>query len=344
LILNVGKYVLGIGVLLAMVWWNWDPGNGKGLKDALSKPLHLGPLLIAAAAVTTGISLSFVRWYLLVRALDLPFRLYDAFRLGLLGSFCCMFLPGAVSGDVVRAAFLAREQQRRTAAAATALADRLVGMWGLFWLVALGGSAAWALGNQAIAGSRFLQLAVMTACGVVVVSLAVWLVAGLLSDRRAQWLAEHLERIPKVGGVLAELWRAGWMYRNRPGTVTVAILISLVNHVCLATAFFFCGHIFQDPGNPIPIPSLAEHFIFFPIGELIQVIPFLPGGVGLAEAGYAALYSLTGFSENTGMNVALIYRALLWCWALIGYYVYLRMRPSTMPSPQPASDLVMADL
>jgi uncharacterized protein (TIRG00374 family) len=331
-------YPLGIGLLAGMVWWNWDPANGKGLKDALSKPFQVGPLVIAASAVFTGIALSFVRWHLLVRALDLPFRLSDAFRLGLVGFFFSQFLPGSISGDVVKIAFLAREQKRRTAAAATVLVDRVIGVWGLICLVAIGGGAAWAVGNPSISNTPTLKLIILVTGSIVGASLAVWLGACLLSGPVAERWAHGLERIPKVGGVLAELWRAGWMYHRRPLTITLALGISLVNHTCLATAFYFCGQTFQDSANPTPIPALGEHFVFFPIGELIQTLPFLPGGVGLAEAGYAGLYKITGFSEHTGMNVALIYRALLWGWGLVSYCVFLSMRSSLRPATQSVAE------
>jgi uncharacterized membrane protein YbhN (UPF0104 family) len=331
-------YPLGIGVLAGMIWWNWDPDNGKGLKDALSKPFHVGPLVIAASVVLAAIALSFVRWYLLVRALDLPFRLADAFRLGLVGFFFSQFLPGSVSGDVVKIAFLAREQKRRTAAAATVLVDRVIGVWGLICLVVLGGGAAWALANGSILTNPTLKSIILVANSIVGASLAVWLGACLLPGPIAHRWAQRLERLPKVGVVLAELWRAGWMYHGRPLTIALALGISMVGHTCLATAFYFCGHTFQDAVNPTPIPTVAEHFVFFPIGELIQTLPFLPGGVGLAEAGYAGLYKITGFSENTGMNVALIYRALLWSWGLVSYCVFLSMRFSWQAVAQAAAE------
>jgi uncharacterized protein (TIRG00374 family) len=343
LLLRLGLYALGLGILAGLVWWNWDPGNGQGLKDALSKPFQIGPLIIAAAAVFIGISLSFIRWYLLVRALGLPFRLSNAFRLGFVGFCFSQFLPGSISGDVVKIAFLTREQKRRTAAAATAVVDRVIGVWGLIWLVLLGGGAAWALGNRVISTNPTLQLAIMVAGGIVGVSVVVWLSGALLRERVAQRWAQRLELIPKVGSILAELWRAGWMYHRRPLTISVALAISLLSHSCFATAFYFCGHTFQDPANPTPIPSLAEHFVFFPIGELIQTLPLLPGGVGLAEAGYAGLYKVTGFSENTGMNVALIYRALLWGWGLVSFCVFLSMRSALHPAAKPpAEELAVA--
>ncbi len=87
-----------------------------------------------------------VRWYFLVRALDLPFTLGGALRVGLLGIFYSTVLPGSVGGDIVKAAVLARGQSRRTAAVATVLMDRAIALWGLVWFVALLGGIFWVLG------------------------------------------------------------------------------------------------------------------------------------------------------------------------------------------------------
>ena len=84
---------------------------------------------------------------MLVRAQDLPFTLPNAMRLGLVAFFFNAFLPGSIGGDIVKAAFLAKEQSRRTVAVATVIIDRAVGLWGLFWLVALLGSVFWVAGD-----------------------------------------------------------------------------------------------------------------------------------------------------------------------------------------------------
>src|SRR5262249_62009496 len=97
------------------------------------------PLLAATVCCAGAMFLTFARWFVLVRALELPFRLRDAVRLGLAGFFFNIFLAGEIGGDVVKAAFLAREQSRRTAAVATVLVDRVGGLAGLFWPAALVG-------------------------------------------------------------------------------------------------------------------------------------------------------------------------------------------------------------
>ena len=338
-LLNIGKYALGLGLLSVLVW-----RYRHEFQEALSKPIQVGPLGLAATAALVGVTLTLIRWYLLVRAQDLPFALRDAFRLGLMGFFFSLFLPGSIGGDVVKATFLAREQKRRTAAAATALMDRAIGLWGLICVVAVTGCLAWSLGNSVIASSKLLQGAILIAALVIGVTVAAWLLLGLLPEEKSRKFADWLEGIPKVGMAVAELWRAGWMYRRRQLSVGVAIAISLISHSFFATAFFFAGQIFQDPANPTPTPSLMEHFVFFPIGEMFQVFSFTPGGAGLAELVYGMLYEQAGGSEATGTFVAFVYRIVMSSWAVIGYFVAIRMRSAPQPEPQPDAEFAMAEV
>src|SRR5262249_57910869 len=105
------KYALGITLLAYLIWMNQDK-----LVELLHKPKRLEPFLLACGLTLGGLLLTFVRWYILVRAVNLPFTLVNALRLGLVGYFMSTFLPGAVGGDIIKAAFIAREQNRRTVA------------------------------------------------------------------------------------------------------------------------------------------------------------------------------------------------------------------------------------
>src|SRR5439155_2965630 len=165
--------------------------------------MHFLFLALAAVITLASVLLTFLRWYFLVRAQDLPFTISSALRLGMIGFYLSTFLPGSVGGDIIKAAFIAREQSRRTVAVTTVIVDRVIGLCGLFWLVALVGGAAWVSGfieEQAAdaAGVAFLQSIVLVGFGAVVGSFAVWFVAGFVSDPWAERVARFLERIPKL--------------------------------------------------------------------------------------------------------------------------------------------------
>src|SRR5262245_10163045 len=97
--------------------------NWSGLKDLFSREPDLGALGLVALILAGCSAMQYYRWFLLVRALDLPFALRDAIRLGLVGTFYNTFLPGSVGGDFVKAFFIAKgHPTRRPAAVATVVA------------------------------------------------------------------------------------------------------------------------------------------------------------------------------------------------------------------------------
>ena len=110
---GLAKYGIGFGALAYVLIKNWDPTfNDEGVQKSpgISGMLRQTPeyaafismLLLCAAALV----LQYYRWYVLVRALDLPFTLGAALRLGLVGTCYNVFLPGAVGGDIVKAYYI----------------------------------------------------------------------------------------------------------------------------------------------------------------------------------------------------------------------------------------------
>jgi uncharacterized protein (TIRG00374 family) len=301
------------------------------------KPVQGHYLLLAVAAFIPSIFLTFVRWYYLARAVRLPFRLPDALRLGFVGLFFNNFLPGAVGGDIIKAAFLAREQKRRRAlAVATVVMDRGLALWALVWFVALSGAVFWAAGLLRGDAAAASEAIVKAAAGVVAVTLAAWLLLGRLSHEQSRRLAARLGRLPKVGHAAAELWLAVWVYRRKQATVFRAMLLSLASHVGFVLTFFFCALTLSDPADHAQkIPTLAEHFLIVPIGMIIRALPGLPGGAGLGELGFGGLYGVLGSSVAAGVLGALVQRLLEYLVGGVSGLLYLRMR-ATLPAARPA--------
>jgi uncharacterized protein (TIRG00374 family) len=292
------------------------------------QPVHLGFLLLAFVFGFVSIVITFVRWYYLVRAQDLPFRMPDALRLGFIGFFFNTFMPGSVGGDVIKAAFLAREQRnRRTVAVATVIMDRAIALWALVWFVAISGLIFWVSGLLEGPGAARSLLIVKVAGIIVGISFLAWLSLGLLPSKRAEKFATRLSRIRKIGHSLAELWRAVWMYRCRQGQVAVCMLISWVGHVGFVLFFFCSAHFLYDASDPTQkIPSLAQHFLIVPIGLVINALPGSPGGAGVGELAYGGLYTWLGASAACGVLGSLVYRVVQWVLSIIGYFIYRHLR------------------
>jgi glycosyltransferase 2 family protein len=349
---NIFKYLLAFGLLAWVVYRDWAPASGRGLREVWQnhviegQPIHGFYLLAGFTILLASVFITLIRWYVLVRAQNLPFTVSQAMRIGMIGYFYNTVLPGAVGGDIIKAAAIAREQSRRTIAVATVIMDRVIALWGLIWFVAVLGGIFWAFGLLEGPASPPAQFIITTAAAIVAVSVVVWLLLGLLPPKRAERFAGRLSHIPRIGASAAEFWRAVWMYRLRPKSVALALLLSWVSHVGFVVSFYCCARTLWDGLPDNPMPSLVQNFLIVPIGMIISAIPLFPGGAGIGEAGFGGLYRLFGSDRANGILGSLVQRILTWVLGLGGYLVLLRVRSSqpasraatTSPVPVPTTE------
>jgi uncharacterized protein (TIRG00374 family) len=351
--INACKYGVAFGLLTWVIWSNWRPEGKPGLGDIWDKHVVQGQpvphpefFVLALFICLVSVLLSFVRWYVLVRAVDLPFRVSDALRLGMVGFFFNSFLPGSVGGDFLKAAFLAREHDRRTVAIATVVMDRMFALWALIWFVAVVGGVSWLAGqfqdDTAEEAKNFILGSILGSAAFCGASLLVWFSMGLLSNEWSERFAERLGRLPKVGHSTAEFWRAIWMYRCRPWSVYLVMLMAFVGFFGFVLTFYFSARTLADPTERIP--TVQEHFVVIPIGLVIQALPFLPGGLGLGEMAFSKVYSLMKCPESLGLLGSLVQRVIMWILGLVGYLMYLRMKPSLAPAEEKTPELTAAEV
>jgi uncharacterized membrane protein YbhN (UPF0104 family) len=167
----------------------------------------------------------------------------------------------------------------------------------------------------------------MSALVIVGASVFLWLLLGVLPERRAERFGRRLAGIPKLGHAASEFWQAIWMYRRRGRSIAAALLLSLLGHSGFVLSFYFAAQIFQGPADEAQIPTLVEHFLLVPIGMTIQALPLAPGGMGVGEYAYGRLYEIVGKSAAAGVLGSLAQRIITWALGLVGYIIYLRMRP-----------------
>ncbi len=338
---NLFKYLLAFGLLAWVITSNWDPPAGNGLKHIYERhfvqgvPIAYGFFLLAILLTAVAVSTSFVRWYILVRALDLPFTVFSAFRLGMVGFFFNTFLPGSVGGDIVKAAGIARQQSRRAAAVSTVLMDRGIALWGLLWLVVLACLVCQTFGLASDTAAPIVGTIFRISSVLLLVSVLVWIGLGFLPTSRAEIFRGRLEWIPKLGGALGELWWAVWVYRQRPKAVFLAMGLAWIAQVCYCLVIFCTASTIWDGSEHLP--SLAEHFMIVPIGLTIEALPLFPGGAGIGEAGFGGLYHLFGSVAALGVLAALLRRLIHWGLGLGGYLVYLQMKADLPSREEPAT-------
>lgn len=262
-----------------------------------------------------SVVLTFIRWYWLVRALDLPFRLRDGLRLGFLGYLFNFVSLGSLGGDFFKAVFLAHEHPgRRAEAISTIVVDRLIGLYGLLLL----GSIV-VLSGQLPAGPEIQHLGLVTLISTGIISLlgAILMWPGLLHGS----LASKLGELPKVGRHVKMLLQAARTYRSRHGVLWLSLAVTMIVHLLNVAGFYLVAR-----GLPGESPTFASHMLIIPLAVLTSAIPISFAGLGVFELAMQKLYMLVapaGMMPKLGLFVALIDRVMMLLNAGVGVFFYV---------------------
>ena len=139
-LVNAALVVLAFGLLGLVIWRNCgqDPGGLQPAARSASCSRWRRRSTWSASSRT------FVRWFFLVRVIEPRFKFSATVLLGFIGMVFNLVIPGAVGGDLIKAAYLVRMRIRKTQAIASMVIDRIVGLLGLFILASIAGAFAWA--------------------------------------------------------------------------------------------------------------------------------------------------------------------------------------------------------
>ena len=323
------KIVISVAIIAYLVWdathraggafvdqdENFDPD--KLINVAEHARAHWWWLVVALASCGAAVTLTLVRWYYLVRALELPLTLREALRIGFLG-YLANFLPvGIIGGDLLKGWMLARQQQgHRTEAFASVFADRVIGLYMLF-----------VVASAAILVTRFWKEAKPEIQWVWPVTLTLTVIgtagmaAVLIPDRSNGRMVRVLAGWRHVGPIFERLIGALQMYRRKTSVLLVAAMMSVGVHSLFSLGLFLIARgLYQD------VLSLSLHFVISPLSAAMGVIPL---AMGPMEIVLNALYvNVEGsmMKPGHGLAVALCYRIITMLIAVVGVCYYLRSR------------------
>ncbi len=302
-------------VPLAIIIWLLSRIDAEQLSQLRSRPKDWALLATASALCMLAVCITFVRWYLLVWALHIPFRLRDAFRLGFLGFLLNFVSIGSVGGDLFKAFFIAREHpQRRAEAVATVLVDRMIGLYALLLVT----TTAILLRRISDPSPALAAICNFTFAATAIGGLGVIMV--LIPGFTRGSFSEFLSGLPKVGHTLGRLITSVRMYRDKYLIMLLILAMSMSVHALFAVAIYLiAGGIFTDT------PTLGEHLILVPLCMVAGALPFTPAGLGTFEIAMESLYELVpvqGSGDVIGVLIALCYRLITIGIAAVGVVFY----------------------
>ena len=295
-LLKVGISVAIIGYLV----YNATAGrkNANVFVNLWHQPKQWDMLLGAWVLCFVAVLLTFIRWWYLVLALDMPCRFADAIRISFWGFLFNLSPLGIAGGDLVKAVMLAHEQPgHRAKAVATVLVDRVIGLYVLFIVAS---AAILLTGFRRIDVPEEARAYVQWVCDLTffitaasTVGLGILIYPGVTGGR----LSRAVGRIPRVGRYIESLIDAVRMYKTKPLALTVALLMTVGVHLSFAAGCWMIAR-----GLPGKCPSLAQHFVIMPLSAAMGTIP-LPAGPFEALLKYFYSILVPGIADGQGLVV-----------------------------------------
>ena len=298
---------LGLAVVAALLW-HYD---ARPIFRILSRerPAYFAAVI---AIYLAGQALSAYRWQLLAATLKVHARYSEYLAYVFVGMFTNLFVPGLLGGDAARSVYLGRRHGRMGEAIASVVADRGVGLLGLFWLAAF---AAIFLNFAAIPPSVTTPTIAIGA-----ISMAGYLAAPLIAR------LVHLmpRRVRRAAGIVTP-------YLHHPAVLVAPIALSIVLQITLA----FCQYVLAT-GLGIGVP-LAVFILCVPIANVIASLPLTLGGLGLRESAYLVLFGMAGMRKEDAIALGLLWFAAIAIGGLTGAIAFATTRA---PVGERASHLI----
>jgi hypothetical protein len=276
------------------------------------------PAIVALLAATF---LAAIRWHGLLRAHDIHLTLGRIVRLTLIGNFFSLTLPGAVSGDFVKAFYVGRDTPgRRGDAFASILFDRITGVSALV-VVSV---AALAIGQGAAlrrAGGGTIRSFVAVSAAAVFLFYGYLFLVRRRGEPVLRLFALLERRVPRVASI-RRIYVSLRHYHDRRPAVFQALVLSVAIHLLVC---FGCLE-FWRALDPAPRPALGA-FVVVPLGLLVTAVPVAPAGVGTGHAAFGWLFLRLG--SKAGANVFNLFALTQLAQAAVGGLVYLGFRRAT---------------
>ncbi|MBX3413330.1 MAG: flippase-like domain-containing protein [Pirellulales bacterium] len=315
------KIAISVGIIGYLVWQAKSDPTIQEFQ--LPSTGEAWTWLLAAFLFYLGaVTITMFRWHILVRALELPFRLRDAFRLGFLCYLLNFISLGSVGGDLFKAIFIAREQPgHRPEAVATVVIDRIIGLYGLFVLASISVLAMPELLTSDSAHTRNISRLTLVGTVIGLLGIVVLLVPGFTTGALSEWLGG----LPRVGPIIKKLIAAVRMYRMRWSVLVWTLIMSLFVHAgaaigtyCIARGLFAAS------------PPLSVQFVVVPLANLAGILPLPFMGLGAYEAALSYLFdhvpSEVVLSNSQCLLIAFAYRIITIMISIIGAVIYITSR------------------
>lgn len=265
-------------------------------------------ILFGGGLVLVQLLVSSYRVKLLLHGQGVEVSLAHCVKFNSIGIFYATFLPGGITGDVVRAYFFWREYPKasKTSLAGALFLDRFCGLTTMIFIGLLAASFILTLEGSM---QRY------------VVAGWICLISGVVFYI---WMGRYVvfENMESPKGRLASVW-----FQIRKFFSKIQLKNYALTKICIVllfSAFIHLSAVFMIYTFSVHVGSglsLMQVTAVSPVGLLANALPISPGGIGVGEKSFDVLFNLVG--GTGGGTTFLITRIFMYSPALIGGFVLL---------------------
>jgi len=319
------KFLFKIGLALGLLTWMVQSGR-LDPKELVGRPKDWAWIALAGVLLLPSYLIASLRFKVLLDGLDMPCGYSRALTWTMIGSFFNVAMPSATGGDVVKVVYVAGAypREKRAVAVLSVLVDRVMGLFGLFFLafmVSIVGGAALSsragVSEDVQAQMHDLVSLVRWFC------LAAVLCFGLLASKRLEASARRkrlVEALP-MGAKLEKLYMGFAGLRTRPKLVLAVLLLSMFNH-----SFLIASYLVLAQGLHLPIDATAS-MIVLPMLFFSRTFGFA-GGFGTGEVAAGAVAPLMGLTAGDSCLLMFGFNLVGFAVSLLGLPFYVLGGPA----------------
>lgn len=314
-------FLLKLGLTVVCLWWAFSGIDGKGTILARPGEIHYGWMAGGVLMAGLTVVLTALRWWVLMRVLDIRVGIPRAIELTMIGNLLSLFSVGSLGGDAARVILLIRDHPgKKLPVTMSVLIDHMAGMVTiglLFFLISVGGfeelTGREVLGAQ---GENVLRLAWLYIGGGLLMVGLFFLCASPPLHRRIH-ANGRLDRWPIMRQVpeIYDTYRRNWK-------LTLAGLgFSMLMTLAYFTSFW-CG--LRAVGGEAALGSVMTAM---PVIDGLSSIPVSIGGIGIRENLFMMLMpALADVSKDIARDSSLAGFACNVFWAVLGALFFLKRR------------------
>lgn len=304
--------------LISVFVYSYDLSKLWGLLSGLNIPLYL----ISLYLVISGVFLSTFKWSILLKVLGITLPYLQLLRLYYIGCFFNMFLPGAISGDIMRLELFRKKTGRLMRGGISVITERFSGILAL-WAIA---SVSFLFNHELFSGLsiRYLLFIIVLITSITLVSIlffsttkkVLYFIASKLESLNLTIASNPFRKIL----VLADV-----MISSKHSMIKVFI-ISLVFQILSIVVKIIIS---------LALGVEIDWWLFFlltPITTTLLMIPITFQGIGLREWSHVVLFGMVSVPTHDILAVSTLVFSLIIVNSLFGGIVYI------LPFDQQAAD------